>query len=178
MQESHGELRAHLLQQFGTSSPSDVSEAQVRDFGRRCATALRVLALRTDDAPADILERLTAPAAAFAALEAAAAEHTRTFAHLLLKDWTPSATQRAPFGDVTQRWSHMFTLALIAAVTPHVRNGNDDVLAVLRHVCSRALGASMPAPTGMRCACLSASVECFSSPRAVCLLLQPLCCPT
>ena len=146
-QEAHGQLRNELLAQFDVASASEVTEDMIGDFARRCATALRVVALRVEDAPDDVVQRLTSPADAFAAMERETESHARTFAHLLLKDWTPSAAQRAPFGSATQRWSQMYTSAMVGAVGRYARNGSDDTLAVLRHVCTRALSSSMPAPT-------------------------------
>jgi hypothetical protein len=104
--------------------------------------------MRREDAPADVLACFAPGHDAFAVIERETEVHVDMFAHLLLKEWTPSAAQASPFGDAVQRWSNMYVAALVAGVRAAVRDGsNDNVAAVLRHVCQRTFMASIPPPT-------------------------------
>jgi hypothetical protein len=148
VQAAHPQLRAALLEQVGVSRPGDVTAAQVSAFARQCAAAMQHVAMRREDAPADVLACFAPGHDAFGVVERETETHVDMFAHLLLKEWTPSAAQASPFGDAVQRWSNMYVAALVAGVRAAVRDGsNDNVATVLRHVCQRTFMASIPAPT-------------------------------
>jgi hypothetical protein len=147
MQAAHPNLRAALLEQLDVANASDVTPAMVCAFARDCAAAVRHVAMRSDDVPPELAARFKPGTDTFGAVERETQAHVEMFVHLLLKDWTPTESQATPFGDATARWSHMFLSALVAAVRPTVRGGNEDIAAVLRHVCAKTLMASIPAPT-------------------------------
>lgn len=147
MQSAHPNLRAALLEQLNVANASDVTPAMVSEFARQCATAVRHVAMRAEDVPPELAARIQRGSDPFAAIERETATHVGTFVHLLLKDWTPTPSQATPFGDASARWSNMFVSALVDAVRPTVVGGNDDIAAVLRHVCSKTLMASIAPPT-------------------------------
>lgn len=147
MQAAHPNLRAALLEQLSVANASDVTPAMVSEFARQCAAAVRHVAMRSDEVPPELAARIARGSDPFGAIERETATHIDMFVNLLLKDWTPTPSQATPFGDATARWSNMFVSALVGAVRPTVVGGNDDIAAVLRHVCSKTLMASIPAPT-------------------------------